>query len=485
MFGPAIDGGMTHADVHCPGRRSRSGRTAVREVPVNRRRTSAALVALTVAAGLLAGVPPAAAHSITTFLASQDSYVNAASPGTNYNGANVLAVAASPTRISYLKFNVTTLTEPVLSARLRVHVQDTSNAASLNGGTVHRVGTDWAESTLTYANRPAPIDAALASFPRVQRNTWYEVDVTSAVNGNGTFAFSISSSNPDGAYYDSRESGTFAPRLVVETGDTDAGGNVILTAGDIVSCGEPGAALTAQIVAGEAGTVMAGGDLTGHGTAQELTDCYDPTWGQFKNRTKPILGNHDYLVSGAVPTFNYFGPVLPPGRGYYSFNQAGWHIIVLNTNCSHVGGCGVGSPQEQWLRADLAANPTRCTLAQYHHPLFSSGGRESTTVRPLFEALYDAGAEIVINGHNHQYERFAPQNPSGVAEPNRGIREFVVGTGGRGLQSSFPEPAANSQVRNGTTWGVLKLVLSPSSYTWQFIPVAGRTFTDSGSGTCH
>ncbi|WDZ86291.1 DUF7594 domain-containing protein [Micromonospora cathayae] len=449
------------------------------------RATRAALVALTVTASLLVGPPPAVAQTTTAFLASADSYVNAGSPATNYNSTNTLAVAATPTRVSYLKFTVTTLTDPVISVHLRLHTQNVSNAASPAGGTAQQVGTGWAESTLTYANRPASVGGTLGSLGKVLPNTWYEIDVTSAVNGNGTYAFSVASDNPDGAYYDSRESGTFAPRLVVLTGSSGTGDNVLLNGGDISACATTGAAQTAAIIAREPGTVMAGGDLTDSGTAAQLANCYGPTWGKFKDRTKPILGNHDYLTAAAKPTFDYFGPVLPPGKGYYSFDQAGWHIVVLNTNCSQVGGCQAGSAQERWLRADLAAHPNRCTLAQYHHPLFSSGGRESSNVRPLFQALYDAGAEIVINGHNHQYERFAPQNPSGVADPARGIREFVVGTGGRPLQSSFPEPAANSEVRNGTTFGVLKLTLSPSSYTWQFLPVAGATFTDSGSGTCH
>ncbi|GGM20782.1 MULTISPECIES: CBM96 family carbohydrate-binding protein [Micromonospora] len=435
--------------------------------------------------GLLGGGPPAtAASTTTTFLANQDSYVNAASPGTNYDATNTLAVAGTPTRISYLQFAVTGLTQPVLNARLQVHTQDTPTATSPFGGTAQRAGTGWSEGTLTYANRPAAIGSPLGSLGKVLRNTWYELDVAAVVTGNGTYAFSLSSTNPDGAYYDSRETSAFAPRLVVGTG-TDTGGNVLLNAGDISACATTGAAQTAQIISREAGTVLAGGDLTDSGTAAQLANCYGPTWGRFKDRTKPILGNHDYLTAGAVPTFDYFGPVLPRGKGYYSFDQAGWHIIVLNTNCSQVGGCQAGSPQEQWLRADLAAHPTRCTLAQYHHPLFSSGGRESSNVRPLFQALYDAGAEIVVNGHNHQYERFAPQNPSGVADPARGIREFVVGTGGRSLMATFPEPAANSEVRNGRTFGVLKLVLSPQSYTWQFLPVTGATFTDSGTGTCH
>ncbi|WFE59086.1 DNRLRE domain-containing protein [Micromonospora sp. WMMD712] len=453
---------------------------------MSRRAPHSVLAALALVAGLLGGAPPAAAATTTvTFLPSQDTYVSSSSPNTNFNDTNSLMVGASPTRISYLQFTVTRLFDPVTSARLRLHVQNTANAPSPAGGTAREVGTDWSERTLTYATRPPSIGGPLGSLGTVRSNTWYELDVTRAVTGNGFVAFSLSSDNPNGAFYDSREVPNLSPQLIVQTGPPATGNNVLLNGGDISACSTTGAAQTAQIVAREPGTVMAGGDLTDSGTADQLANCYGPTWGQFKDRTKPILGNHDYLTANAKPTFDYFGPVLPPGKGYYSFDQAGWHIVVLNTNCSEVGGCQAGSAQERWLRADLAAHPTRCTLAHYHHPLFSSGGRQSSNVRPLFQALYEAGAEIVINGHNHQYERFAPQDPSGVADPARGIREFVVGTGGRSLQSSFPEPAANSEVKNGRTFGVLKLTLSPASYTWQFLPVAGATFTDSGTGTCH
>ncbi|MBY8871963.1 DNRLRE domain-containing protein [Micromonospora sp. PLK6-60] len=453
---------------------------------MNRRASQGVLTALVLAVGLLGGAPPAAAATTTrTFLPSQDTFVSSSSPGTNFNSANSLVVGAAPTRISYLQFAVTQLTEPVTSVRLRLHVQTTANAPSPAGGTVQQVGTGWSENTLTYASRPASIGAPLGSIGKVHSNTWYELTITGAVTGNGVVAFSLSSSNPDGAFYDSRESGPLAPQLIVGTGSPNTGDNVLLNAGDISACSTTGAEQTAQIIAREPGTVMAGGDLTDSGTAAQLANCYGPTWGRFKDRTKPILGNHDYITAGATPTFNYFGSVLPPGKGYYSFDKAGWHIIVLNSNCSQVGGCQAGSPQERWLRADLATHPARCTLAQYHHPLFSSAGRTSSNVRPLFQALYDAGAEIVINGHNHQYERFAPQNPAGVADPTRGIREWVVGTGGRPLRSTFPSPAANSQVKNGNTFGVLRLTLSPSSYTWQFLPVAGGTFTDSGTGSCH
>ena len=169
-------------------------------------------------------------------------------------------------------------------------------------------------------------------------------------------------------------------------------------------------------------------------------------------------------------------------KGYYSYNIGAWHIIVLNSNCSQIGGCDPNSAQGQWLQADLAANPSTCTLAIFHEPLFSSSGGDAD-LRDFWVPLYGAGADIILNGHRHNYERFAQQNPDGLADPGRGIREIVVGTGGAHL-SSFGGTVPNSEVRNNSTYGVLKLTLHPSSYDWEFIPIAGQTFTDSGSTQC-
>ena len=160
---------------------------------------------------------------------------------------------------------------------------------------------------------------------------------------------------------------------------------------------------------------------------------------------------------------------------------------MLNSECAEVGGCGTGSAQEQWLRQDLTAHPAKCTLAYWHKPLFSSGAKHGNDpeVKPLWNALYAANADLVINGHDHDYERFAPQDPSGNLDPQRGIREFVVGTGGKNSHRSFASPKPNSEVRQADTFGVLKLTLHPMSYDWEFVPEAGKTFTDSGTGTCH
>jgi hypothetical protein len=221
-------------------------------------------------------------------------------------------------------------------------------------------------------------------------------------------------------------------------------------------------------------------------TPSDYRGSYDPTWGRFKSITRPVLGNHEYGHQGGDGYFDYFGPLAgsAPG-GYYSFDIGTWHLIALNANCTKVA-CGPGSPQEQWLRADLAAHSNRCVLAYWHQPLFSSGqeGPEPLTA-PLFDALYQAKADLLLTGHNHDYERFAPQTSAGLLDPVTGIREFVVGTGGRDLQSLRRTIAPNTEAANADTFGVLALHLHPSSYDWTFVPEAGRTFTDSGSAACH
>ena len=268
---------------------------------------------------------------------------------------------------------------------------------------------------------------------------------------------------------------------------------VLVGAGDIASCDSTGDEAAADLLdaifsAGAPGNVFTAGDNAyNSGTADEFASCYDASWGRYRQITRPAPGNHDYNTVGASGYFGYFSDVAgDPSKGYYSYDLGAWHIIVVNSNCWEVGGCGAGSPQEQWLRADLAAHPAICTLAYWHHPRFSSGLHgSSTSVQAIWQALYDYGAEVVINGHDHNYERFAPQDPNGVADPDRGIRQFVVGTGGMSHYAFPGAPIANSELRNDDTSGVLKLTLHPSSFDWQFVPVAGKTFTDSGSQSCH
>jgi len=263
---------------------------------------------------------------------------------------------------------------------------------------------------------------------------------------------------------------------------------VLVGAGDIADCRDlSGAEATAKLLEQIPGTVMAVGDLAYPNGSKENFVCYDQTWGRVKARTRPAPGNHEFHAAGATPYFDYFGVAAGDARlGYYSYELGSWHIVALNSECADVGGCEAGSPQEKWLRQDLAAHPTACTLAYWHKPLFSSGGAHGNdlTVKPLWQVLYDANADVIIGGHDHDYERFAPQSPDGVADAARGIREFVVGTGGKN-QRPFGAIDANSESRSADTFGVLKLTLRSDGYDWLFVPQAGKTFTDSGSGKCH
>jgi len=264
---------------------------------------------------------------------------------------------------------------------------------------------------------------------------------------------------------------------------------VLVGAGDIADCRElAGAEATAKLLEQIPGTVMAVGDLAYPDGTKENFECYDKTWGRVKSRTRPAPGNHEFHSAGAAYYFSYFGPAAgDPATGYYSYDLGTWHIIVLNSECTAVGGCNTGSVQEKWLRADLAAHPgAACKLAYFHKPLFSSGGAhgDDLEIKPLWQALYDANADVVVNGHDHDYERFGPQTPDAAADYKRGIREFVVGTGGKNHRP-FGEPHPNSEIRNSDSFGVLKLTLGPSGYEWQFVPEAGSAFIDSGSGNCH
>jgi chitodextrinase len=221
---------------------------------------------------------------------------------------------------------------------------------------------------------------------------------------------------------------------------------------------------------------------------------YDPTWGQVKSITHPAVGNHEYVTSGGTDCdaagkaggyYKYFGAAAGnPAQGYYSYDVGTWHLIALNTQCSAAGGCGTTSPQGKWLNADLAAHTNFCTLAYFHIPLYSSGGRASSNAKSFWQTLYNANADLILSAHDHTYERFAPQDANGNLDVTRGMREFVVGTGGAN-HTSFTTIVANSEVRNSDTFGILQLTLHPTSYDWVFVPEAGKTFSDSGTTSCH
>ena len=264
---------------------------------------------------------------------------------------------------------------------------------------------------------------------------------------------------------------------------------VLVGAGDIASCLDlSGAVATAKLLDSIPGVVFTAGDNAyDRGTAEEFRNCYQPTWGRHKDRTRPAVGNHEFYSYAAAPYFGYFGANAgDPTQGYYSYELGTWHIVVLNSECVEVGGCQRGSREEKWLSADLDAHPSGCILAYWHKPLFSSGAKHGNDpeMKAFWMDLYKKKATIVINGHDHDYERFAPQDPDGKSDPTRGIREFVAGTGGRNHRP-FAAPLPTSEVRNADTFGVLKMTLHAAGYEWEFIPEAGKTFHDSGAGSCH
>ena len=268
-------------------------------------------------------------------------------------------------------------------------------------------------------------------------------------------------------------------RPVVPTPGPPGLPQVFVGAGDIAMC-DANSEATAKLLDGIGGTVFALGDNAYfQGSRVNYRDCYDPTWGRHKGRTRPVPGNHEYESPAAAPYFEYFGPNAgPAGLGYYSFNLGAWHVVALNSNIP----VDAGSAQAAWLRNDLASSGARCTIAYWHHPLFSSGPNgNSEDMRDFWRILYEFDAEIVLSGHDHLYERFGPQDPDGRADSARGIREFIVGTGGAILY----EPVAvrpNSEVRT-RAFGVLKLTLQADNYQWEFVSVSGPR--DIGSGTCH
>jgi hypothetical protein len=273
--------------------------------------------------------------------------------------------------------------------------------------------------------------------------------------------------------------GSLTPRFVSAQAQTSD--PVFVGAGDIASCLYDTDEATAKLLDNIPGTVFTLGDNAyRYGTPADFKHCYAPTWGRHKSRTRPAPGNHDYNTAGAAGYFDYFGAAAGDrSMGYYSYDLGTWHLIALNSEIDQ----SAGSAQEQWLRADLAAHPNFCTLAYWHKPHFSSGDHGyNPDSQALWQALYEAGADVILNGHDHDYERFAPQNPNGQADP-QGIREFVVGTGGNSLEP-LTKIQPNSEVRNDSTYGVLKLTLHATSYDWQFVPIAGQTFTDAGTADC-
>jgi calcineurin-like phosphoesterase family protein len=456
-----------------------------------------------------------------TFLAVADSYVESSNPGTNYGNVDQIRVDGSPDVRSYLRFNVQGLSGAITSATLRVY----ANSSQSPGYDARSVNdNNWVETTITYNNAP-PVGNVLGSSGNVNSNNWTSVNVTSYITGNGTYNLGLTTTGSTAISLASRESGANTPQLVIQaqggtaptatrtptsignstqtptrtptfantpaqtatrtrtptpgaTATSSSGDAVLVGAGDISTCSNNNDEATAKLLDGISGTVFNAGDNAyNSGSITEYTNCYDPTWGRHKSRTKPSPGNHEYGTSGAAGYFQYFNNVAP----YYAYNLGNWRIYSLNSEID----VSSGGAQATWLQSDLASNPKACVLAYWHKPRWSSGSTHGSTsgMQAIWQILYNAGAEVVVNGHEHNYERFAQMNASGTAV-SQGLREFVVGTGGVG-HYGFGGALASSEVRDSTSFGVLKLTLHANSYDWQFVPVAGSTFTDTGSANCH
>ena len=265
------------------------------------------------------------------------------------------------------------------------------------------------------------------------------------------------------------------------SGDVSA---TLIAAGDIAACDEDADSATATLVESLEGIVATLGDnVYPAGSDATYAQCYDPVWGGFLDRTRPAIGNHDMQDDAGAAYHRYFGDRAGrPGEAWYSYDLGAWHVVVLDSNCEIVA-CAPGSPQHEWLLADLAASDARCTVAYYHHPRFSSGPHgDYPPVAPLWDALEAAGADLVLAGHDHLYERFAPQAPDGSPDPS-GIRQITVGTGGKALYAA-ERVAPNSELIIDDTFGVLQLTLHADAYDWRFLTV-DAVVADAGTGACH
>jgi hypothetical protein len=422
-----------------------------------------------------------------TFPAEADARVKQSSPDTNYGDATTLQVDNGPDLESFIRFTVTGVSGPIQSARVRLYATDNDTS---NGPAIYATDPSWNENEITWNKRPARTSEAVDNKEAINKNTWVEYDVTSLVTGNGTFSFVLAGDSTNAVSFSSRQ-GIQPPQLVVTfsgnvvptltptiTPTAPEGSAIAIVAGDISSCDNDNDELTAQLLDNLPGTILAVGDNAyDSGTLSQFTNCFDPTWGRHKDRIKPVPGNHEYLTSGASGYFQYFNNV----PSYYAYDLGSWRLYALNSEID----VSASSEQVKWLQSDLAANPRQCVLAYWHKPRWSSGKNHggAEAYQTLWQIFSEAGAELVLNGHEHNYERFAPMNAAGQADPT-GLREFVVGTGGRN-HYEFGTTVANSEVRDNTSFGVLKLTLRPTGYDWQFIPAVGSTFTDSGSTDCH
>ena len=437
--------------------------------------------------------PPLSEQIIIT--ASEDTMVESDSPDTHFGDAPLLEIEQDGVDIrrALIGFDVTEIPEGGTVARATLQLLQIDS--SEEGALVSFVDGEWTEAETTWSTAP-PVGAPITPLAGGLEGTVVELDVTSAVTENGKVDFYLSTESDDGLDFESREgTAQSPPTLVITLAESDGSASgrdtVLVGAGDIASCSSDGdeitAALLDEVVAGATQAVVftAGDNAYEEGSEANFNDCYDPSWGRHRDITRPAVGSREYRTPGAAAYFEYFGEAAgDPSEGYYSYNLGGWHIVVVNSNCVELGGCEAGSPQELWLREDLAAHSTSCTLAYWHQPLFSSrSGGTNPEMLPLFQALDEADAEVVLSGNDHFYERFLPQDPDG-GEDEDGITQFTVGTGGRSLDE-FLGPSPNSATRFNESFGVLALSLFPGGYEWEFVTPPDTPFTDQGSAACH
>ncbi len=510
--------------------------------PFRRARTFVALAAaLSLTAGLAISQSVVFASSTRILHPVADGYVTASSPNANFGGSDQLRIDGSPRVRTYLRFDLRGLSGSVSSARLRLFAESPSGLGYRASRTD---GANWSESSLTWNSKPG-LGSAIGVSRTFRADTWTEVNVTAAVKTGLFVDFALDGRNGTAIRFASAEeggSGSHSPQRVETVGGVASGSGATPTARPTTGTPRPtaGATPTAQptatpkptttvgppaptptatpapsatsvppttggfqiIAGGDTRTNVSGiqataklilahpgdpvldvGDDTANGSAALYQSFFNPAWGQFKSRIWPVPGNHEYMTAGASGYFGYYGSRAgTPGQGWYSFNLPNnWHVIALNSNVNHAA----GSPQELFLKSDLAANAGKHIIAFWHVPRFTSSSAHSpdTSMTPFWNDLYAAHADLIFNGDSHQYERFGLQNPSGKADPN-GIRQFTTGLGGAPIYG-FGTPLPNSQVRYNGSWGVLLLTLNAHSYSWQFLPVAGHTFSDSGTQATH
>jgi acid phosphatase type 7 len=438
-----------------------------------------------------------------TFVPVADAYVDQAQPTRNFGSVSYvrsdLDSAGGYDYQGLFSFNVTGISGTVSSAKLRLYVTNsTPNAPAL-----YRASW-YSETGVTWNTRPSITGGAVANLGSTTTGTWVEYPVTSTVTANGTYHFALVAESTDGFEVTSRE-GTNRPQLVVSTGST-----VIVTAvGDIHSEGSDADSVATAASAGKGSVVLGLGDYQYQaGTCSNFTASghYDSDWGKLNAKLYPTYGGtHDYANSSTGARADRYmsgdcagqqnpqsagaalsGGTLSPTEAY-SFDRNGWHIVQLPAVCFRysTGACSLSSITT-WLKADLAAHPAACTIAFSHEPYWSSPtsthGR-TTTIKPWIQAMYDAGVDIYLSGHQHNYERFAPQNPSDALDRARGITQFVVGTGGVGVYSRTS--TARNSVAYAATFGVLQLTLRSGAADFAFVPNKAGTYTDSGTITCH